>query len=176
MFIISDMRGDQRQWFLREFLPKERFKLMQLLRNCKVFGGIALSRSNRVTMMSCFVFWHGRGCFSHESFRGSYQDFDAALRTEKSRPAPVPRPAAQSTDCLDHDILHLRSGEGWWDPRTTWSQDFDSQPAVPWAKHVGTGHSRFSAVKTVKRAYKRACKRAQASPVSRQVGSLSNST
>ena len=52
-------------------------------------------------------------------------------------------------------------GEGWWGPQSTWSQDFDSQSAKQWAKHVESGHKPF---KAVKRAYKRACKRAQNSP------------
>ena len=60
------------------------FKLMQLLRNCKVFGGIALSRSNRVTMMSCLFSGMGVVVFHMSRFVAHIRIFMRPYRQKRA--------------------------------------------------------------------------------------------
>ncbi|CAE6960767.1 pol, partial [Symbiodinium sp. CCMP2592] len=104
-------------------------------------------------------FWHGHGCDFHASFHDdSYSGFRAALlQTTIRQPGPVPSPAAQQDHPYDDDIFPERRGEGRREPQPARNHhsDFSELPRV---KPVAQGHSY-----TVKRAYKRACKRAVSS-------------
>ena len=101
-------------------------------------------------------------------FHANFQDFQNALLAQQHahppehvhEPAPVPSPATQHANFSSTEATLLRRGEGWQSPRAAGSSG-DAPCGRVGAKHVDSGHKPF---KAVKRAYKRACKRAQNSP------------
>ena len=120
----------------------------------------------------------GMRCSMHElndfwqcstlDFHANFQDFQNALLAQQHahppehvhEPAPVPSPATQHANFSSAEATLLRRGEGWQSPRAAGSSG-DAPCGRVGAKHVDSGHKPF---KAVKRAYKRACKRAQNSP------------
>ena len=119
----------------------------------------------------------GNGCLMHElndfwqfspsDFSINFQDFQRALRLQQhecpaergQEPVPVPSPAAQERDFSQHDNSFLCGGEGWRSSRAAWSLRQPQSKNNQQTNHVNPGRDQF---KTVKRAYRRACKRANA--------------
>ena len=101
-------------------------------------------------------------------FHANFQDFQNALLAQQHErpsehvhePAPVPSPAPQHANFSSTEATLLRRGEGWQSPRAAGSSGGAPCGRVG-AKHAESGHK---PLKAVKRAYKRACKRAQNSP------------
>ena len=80
-----------------------------------------------------------------------------------SKPVPVPSPATQRASSVaedDFSDVSLRRGEGWRGPLPAWSPEHDAFSQQGRTKQV---EHRQCQPKAVKRAYKRACKRAAAS-------------
>ena len=119
----------------------------------------------------------GTGCLMHElndfwqfpssNFSTNFQDFQCALQLQQhgrpsehgQEPVPVPSPAAQEGDFSNHDNSFLCGGEGWRSSRAAWSLQQPQSTNNQQTNHVNPGRDLF---KTVKRAYRRACKRANA--------------
>ena len=120
-------------------------------------------RPIRCLMHELNDFWQ----FSPSDFSTNFQDFQRALRLQQhecpaergQEPVPVPSPAAQERDFSQHDNSFLCGGEGWRSSRAAWSLRQPQSKNNQQTNHVNPGRDQF---KTVKRAYRRACKRANA--------------
>ena len=109
-------------------------------------------------------FWHGFDFDLHDACHDSFQDFHAALQTMTSKPAPVPSPATHRASSVaedDFSDVSLRRGEDWRGPLPAWSPDETTSSRRGRTKQVEHEHKHS---KVVKRAYKRACKRAIHAP------------
>ena len=119
----------------------------------------------------------GTGCLMHElndfwqfpssNFSTNFQDFQCALQLQQlgrpsehgQEPVPVPSPATQEGDFSTHDNSFLCGGEGWRSSRAAWSLHQPQSTNTQQTNHVNPGRDLS---KTVTRAYRRACKRANA--------------
>ena len=121
------------------------------------------SQENHVFHDELLEFWHGHVSVKHGLFSGSYQDFHAAISQPTQRePVPVPSPATLHSNFSTStaSVMQCR-GEGWWESRPTWSPSNAANSANMRAKQVDI---RRCCPKAVKRAYRRACRRAREAP------------
>ena len=118
------------------------------------------SQENHVFQDELMEFWHGHVLLKHGVFSGSYQDFHAAITPPTFRePVPVPIPAAQNAEFSSTVDDFLCRGEGWQPPQAAGSS-VGAPGGLYRAKHVDRGRCNLQAAK---RAYKRACRRAEKS-------------
>ena len=119
------------------------------------------SQENHVFHDELLEFWHGRVPIKHGLFSGSYQDSHAAISQPTQRePVPVPSPAALHSNFSASTVSAMQCrGEGWQLPRTAGSAGVAPCERSR-AKHVERG---LLNLQVAKRAYKRACRRAEAS-------------
>ena len=120
-------------------------------------------QGNECLMRELNAFWQ----FSSSNFTTNFQDFQRALQLQQrarpsehgQEPVPVPSPAAQEGDFSNHGNNFLCGGQGWRSSRAAWSLRHPQSTINQQTNHVNPAQDHF---KTVKRAYRRACKRANA--------------